>query len=359
MLLARRTMLSQGQVVTAAAPSTNVIDRGAGGIPLGGPSEFGRDLGRGRPVPLVVQLDADAGGTNPTLDVTLQVDDDEAFASPRIVGAAPRVVGGSAGDRVGLFYVPEDTDERFFRLHYDVGGTSPSYTITAGLAFRHGRRPPTTPLAVSMPEFIGATAASDPPTESQNQSENSLTIPVTGIAQVGDRAHTVIRWNADSDNVVPPNGRWELVDENGALALWRLASLLSEDLDPHVWTHPTADLSRSGVTVVTRGGVEGSRTGITAAGVSEIPSLTALTENALLLGFGTAVEGAEPVDDWTTAGGLVLRAQHSSEGSSAYEVPAASAVATEALSGSGIVQGRELINGDGGERVIGLLLEVG
>lgn len=133
MIFSAEQTFSESQVVTATGASTNLIDLGATGVVLGAPAPRDRDLGKGRPIPIVVQLDIDATGTNPTLDVTLQVDTQENFASPTTVATAQQVAGGAAGDRVSLFYVPEGTNQRYLRLLYTVGGTSPSYQLTAGI----------------------------------------------------------------------------------------------------------------------------------------------------------------------------------------------------------------------------------
>lgn len=133
MLFSAEQTFSESQVVTADAASTNIIDLGATGTVLGAPAAQVRDVGKGRPIPIVVQLVADATGTSPTLDVTLEVDTVENFASPTIVARSEQLAGGSAGDRISLFWLPEGTNQRYLRLNYDTGGTSPSYTLTAGI----------------------------------------------------------------------------------------------------------------------------------------------------------------------------------------------------------------------------------
>lgn len=113
--------------------STNIIDLGDAQTVLGAPTTLDRDAGKGNMIPVLVQLDADAGGTDPTLDVDLQVDADEAFSDPTTVYSAPQVDGGSDGDRVKLFWLPEGTNERYMRLNYTLGGTSPTYTVSAAI----------------------------------------------------------------------------------------------------------------------------------------------------------------------------------------------------------------------------------
>lgn len=140
MILSLESLLSDEQNLTASGASTNTIDLGAPGTVLGAPAARDQDIGRGRPIPILVVLAAAAGGTTPTLDVDLEVDDNEAFASPKVVASAPQVAGGADGDRVALFTLPEGTDERFMRLNYTLGGTSPDYTVTAGIVLADEQR---------------------------------------------------------------------------------------------------------------------------------------------------------------------------------------------------------------------------
>lgn len=133
MITSKQQSFSTNQAVTSTGASTNVIDLGAPGTVLGAPVALSRDIGKGTRIPILVQLTADATGTSPTLDVTLQVDNDEAFGSPKTVATATQIAGGSAGDKAELEWIPEGTDERYMRLLYTVGGTSPAYQITAGI----------------------------------------------------------------------------------------------------------------------------------------------------------------------------------------------------------------------------------
>lgn len=132
MLQSQQSTLSDAQNLTSSGPSTNVIDLGAPGTVLGAPAALTRDIGKGRPIPLVVRLAADAGGTSPTLDVVVQVDTVENFASPTVVARAEQVAGGVAGDEVYLdVNLPEGVNQRYLRLFYTLAGTSPDYTIDA------------------------------------------------------------------------------------------------------------------------------------------------------------------------------------------------------------------------------------
>jgi len=134
MMLSAEQIFSDSQAITTTAASTNIIDLGATGTVLGAPAALVRDIGPGKPVEFIVQLDVDAGGTSPTLDVAVQVDTVENFASPTTIASSEQLAGGSAGDRVQLnCTLPEGTNQRYLRLNYTTGGTSPTHTITAGI----------------------------------------------------------------------------------------------------------------------------------------------------------------------------------------------------------------------------------
>jgi hypothetical protein len=121
MILSEQNLFSDKQDVNANAASTNVIDLGVA-----------KDIGPGIPIPLLVQLTADATGTTPTLQVDVEVDDNDAFSSAKVV-ASYTFTGGLAGDQMPMQFVPHGVDERYARLNYTVGGTTPVYQVTAGI----------------------------------------------------------------------------------------------------------------------------------------------------------------------------------------------------------------------------------
>lgn len=133
MLMSKQQNFSESQALTTSAASTNIIDLGATGTVLGAPAALIRDIGKGNRIDVLVSLDVAAGGTSPTLDVDLEVDDNDAFSSATVVASAQQVAGGAAGDRVTLYWIPEGTNERYMRLNYTTGGTSPTHTVTAGI----------------------------------------------------------------------------------------------------------------------------------------------------------------------------------------------------------------------------------
>lgn len=136
MMLSAEQIFSDSQALsgTGADPSTNIIDLGATGTVLGAPAALVRDIGPGTPVEFIVQLDVAAGGTSPVLDVDVEIDTTDAFGSATIVASSQQHVAGAAGDRIQLnCTLPEGTNERYLRLNYTLGGTAPTYTVTAGI----------------------------------------------------------------------------------------------------------------------------------------------------------------------------------------------------------------------------------
>ena len=78
MILDNQTLLSNAQAIVATAGSTNQIDlspRGAGIV---------NDIGNGNQVPIMIQV-VEAFNTLTSLTVSLQVDEDSAFGSPKTV----------------------------------------------------------------------------------------------------------------------------------------------------------------------------------------------------------------------------------------------------------------------------------
>lgn len=133
MILDTQNLFSDDQNLTASGVSTNLIDLGAGGTPAIGTSALGRQIGIGEPIEILIQLTAAAGGTSPTLIATLQQDTVAAFSSATALAVSNTLAGGSAGDRLSIHWVPHNVTERFLRLSYTLAGTSPDYTLTAGV----------------------------------------------------------------------------------------------------------------------------------------------------------------------------------------------------------------------------------
>lgn len=120
MIIDYNLQLSDAQSVTADAASTNVIDLGAD-----------RDIGPGEDMKIVVSFDVAMGGSSPTLAVQVETDDNSSFSSASTVLTSRTISAAAAGDTL-VMGLP-DQNERYIRLNYDVGGTSPTMTVSASI----------------------------------------------------------------------------------------------------------------------------------------------------------------------------------------------------------------------------------
>ncbi len=126
MIIDAQLLYSDAQALTATAASTNVIDHGQD-----------RNLGQGEPLVAVITIDVALGGTSPTFVATLQTDDNAAFSSPVTVGATPSQAAAAAGTKFFIPLPPDTGAERFTRISYTLGGTSPTATVTSFLQPAH------------------------------------------------------------------------------------------------------------------------------------------------------------------------------------------------------------------------------
>lgn len=131
MIFDKTTLLSDAQAITATAPSTNVINLGPVATGLV------RDIGKGKQIPLLIQvLEQFAAAGAGTLTITLEVDNDEAFGSPKVVWTSPAIGKATLkpGYQIIPEYIPRGTDELFMRLNYTVAtGPMTAGKITAGV----------------------------------------------------------------------------------------------------------------------------------------------------------------------------------------------------------------------------------
>jgi len=112
-------MFSNGQVVTADGFSTNAAQ-----VAKTGPDG----------VWIEIILPAAPTGTTPTLIVEVYAKDTDASwaTTDTKVGVLNQIAGAAAG-QVGRYFLKIVTDKQYVKVYYDVGGTTPSYTLTAGI----------------------------------------------------------------------------------------------------------------------------------------------------------------------------------------------------------------------------------
>jgi hypothetical protein len=132
MMLDQQLMFADAQVVTATGNSTNVIDTANVGTGTATPA---RNLGAGEPIHVYAKVGT-VSGTGPTLTIALTAADDSAFATNKITvtSVTPTLTVGQA-DAFVRMGIPVHAPRRFYRLEYTVGGTTPSVTISSGIAF--------------------------------------------------------------------------------------------------------------------------------------------------------------------------------------------------------------------------------
>ena len=124
MYIDAQQLFSDSQALVATAVSTNVIDLGSD-----------RDIGIGEPlaVVVVVKVAADRTTGDETYTVTVQADDNVGFATPSTVAGPVSLLIYPAGTKLVIPLPPDKTTERFLRLNYTLGGTTPTVTLSAFL----------------------------------------------------------------------------------------------------------------------------------------------------------------------------------------------------------------------------------
>jgi hypothetical protein len=119
----KRLEFSDAQAVTADAVSTNVVDLSSD-----------RDIGVGSPLWVIICVDVATDGTtgDETYEVELQTDDNSSFSSATEIGMVTIPRGTAAGSIFSIGFPVRN--ERYLRLNYDVGGTTPTGTFSAWLS---------------------------------------------------------------------------------------------------------------------------------------------------------------------------------------------------------------------------------
>lgn len=114
-----------GQAITASAASTEYIDLGATGTPALNTTALSRDIGRGTPVNIRVQV-TEAFATLTSLKVAVQTDDNTSFSSAATVLETEAIALATltAGYVFNIQWIPRDTDERYVRLYFTVAGSN-------------------------------------------------------------------------------------------------------------------------------------------------------------------------------------------------------------------------------------------
>lgn len=93
-----------------------------------------RQIGYGKDLYLVITIDTAAGGTSPTLSVAVQTDDNTSFSSATTALTSPTYTQAQMALSSQLVIpMPQAGYERYLRLNYTLGGTTPTVTLSAHL----------------------------------------------------------------------------------------------------------------------------------------------------------------------------------------------------------------------------------
>lgn len=127
-------LLSDAQSITATAASTNVLDLGAMGRAYGAAADLPRDVGKGEPVPLLVQV-VEGFNNLTSLKIDIELDSTEAFTPDKTIPLGTFALAELvAGFSVPFPSLPNGINLRYMRLKYTVTGTAPTTgAITAGI----------------------------------------------------------------------------------------------------------------------------------------------------------------------------------------------------------------------------------
>lgn len=138
MILSEQLLLSDDQVITADAVSTNILDTLAALTPVHGAAALEKDYGKGTPVPISIRI-TEAFNTLTTLVIALQVSGTVGFTSSTdVITQTLALADLTLGKDCSIRYLPKGTDERYMRLDYDVVGTNPTLgKIHAGIVAGH------------------------------------------------------------------------------------------------------------------------------------------------------------------------------------------------------------------------------
>lgn len=124
MYVDKELKVSDGQALTATAASTDLIDLSVANID------------RGKAMAMHISLDVAADDTtgDETYSVALQTDSDSGFGSAVELGTATITRGDAAGSKYVINLPSDGSSDRYLRLNYTLGGTTPTVTVTAFLA---------------------------------------------------------------------------------------------------------------------------------------------------------------------------------------------------------------------------------
>lgn len=122
MIIDSLLQFSNSQALTATAASTDSVDLSSD-----------RDIGPGEPMWLVVVSEVAPGGTSPTIVISIETDDNSSFSSAATVYTHASIAGAAFGAGTKVVIPWPMANERYIRVKYTLGGTSPTFTVSSFL----------------------------------------------------------------------------------------------------------------------------------------------------------------------------------------------------------------------------------
>lgn len=135
MILSANQLFSNEQAITATAVSTNIIDTGAAGTPYGAAAAINKDIGKGTPIPVLVQVTT-AFATLTSLTITIETSANADLSSSVILASQTIAVASLvAGAQFALDALPVGVNRRYLGVRYTVTGSNATAgKITAGIS---------------------------------------------------------------------------------------------------------------------------------------------------------------------------------------------------------------------------------
>lgn len=134
MILSAQQLFSDDQAITATALSTNVIDLGVRGTPNRAAAALIGDVGKGNPIPILIQVTADFA-TLTSLTITLETGAVAGTLGTVLATESILVADLKAGKQTFMQVLPNGVTGRYLGVRYTVVGTNATAgTITAGIS---------------------------------------------------------------------------------------------------------------------------------------------------------------------------------------------------------------------------------
>jgi hypothetical protein len=135
MIFSKEQLMSDDQAITGDAISTNVIDLGVRGTPYDAAAALIGDIGKGNPVPILVQVTEDFNLlTNLKIDIVC-ADSEDLLTAPIVLYSVTVLLAALVqGYTIPLQFLPNQCTKRYLGIDYDVTGTDPTAgKVTAGI----------------------------------------------------------------------------------------------------------------------------------------------------------------------------------------------------------------------------------